>query len=30
LLTEADVGELTKGLELALFYDCKLDLTAMP
>jgi hypothetical protein len=27
LLTEADVGELTKALELALFYDCKLDLT---
>jgi len=29
LLTEADVGELTKALELALFYDSKLDLTVM-
>ena len=27
LLTEADVDELTKALELALFYDSKLDLT---
>jgi hypothetical protein len=27
LLTEADVGELTKAVELALFYDSKLDLT---
>jgi hypothetical protein len=26
LLTEADVAELTKALELALFYDSKLDL----
>jgi len=29
LLTEADVGELTKALELALFFDSKLDLTVM-
>ena len=27
LLTEAEVGELTKAVELALFYDSKLDLT---
>jgi hypothetical protein len=27
LLTEADIGELTKAVELALFYDSKLDLT---
>jgi hypothetical protein len=27
LLTEADVGDLTKAVELALFYDSKLDLT---
>lgn len=27
LLTEADVGGLTKAVELALFYDSKLDLT---
>jgi len=27
LLTEADVGELTQALELALFSDSKLDLT---
>jgi hypothetical protein len=26
LLTEADVEELTKAVELALFYDSKLDL----
>jgi hypothetical protein len=29
LLTEADIGELTKALELALFFDAKLDLTVM-
>jgi hypothetical protein len=29
LLTEADIGELTKALELALFFDSKLDLTVM-
>jgi hypothetical protein len=27
LLTEADVSELTKAVELALFYESKLDLT---
>jgi hypothetical protein len=27
LLTEADVGELTTAVELALFYNSKLDLT---
>jgi hypothetical protein len=27
MLTEADIGELTKAVELALFYDSKLDLT---
>jgi hypothetical protein len=27
LLSEADVGELTRAVELALFYDSRLDLT---
>jgi hypothetical protein len=29
LLAEADVAELSKAVELALFYDAKLDVTAM-